>query len=727
MSDRNIRILSVTYLRGPNLWTYHPALEAVVDIGTLEDCPSNTLPGLYERLTQWLPGLIEHRCSPGVRGGFLQRLQEGTWPAHILEHVTLELQGLIGQRFGFGRARETGQRGVYKVVFRMCEEEVSRACLMAARDLLMAAIDDAPFDLAATLEELQALADARCLGPGTAAIVAAAVERKIPVLRLNTGNLVQLGHGARQRRVWTAETDRTSAIAESISRDKDLTKRLLGACGVPVPEGEVVADADAAWAVAQDIGLPVVVKPSDANHARGVSLELSQEADIRAAFVVAEAEGSEVIVERYIRGDEHRLLVVGGRLVAATRGDSLWLMGDGRSTVTELIETQINSDPRRGEAEELPLETLRLEREPAAQLLLVRQGLTGHAVPASGQRVLIQRSGNMLHDVTDQVHPSIAAAAVLAARIVGLDIAGVDMVAEDIAQPLAAQEAAIVEVNAGPGLLMHLKPATGQPRPVGQAIVQHLFPLGDSGRIPVVGIAGTHGTTMLARLLRRLLQLRGTALGMACRDGLYFGQRQVQGGSCTGWASARRVLFNRAVELAVFENDGADLLTQGLAYDRCQVGVLTRIDAETLLPGMDAPSADYLYKVFRTQIDVVLPGGVAVLNADDELVAQMARLSDGEVIFYASSLELPRVREHLSAGGRAVVAQGEQILLCQQSRVEARVSASCGCATVGLEDVLAVVATAWALDVPPYLMQTALVTFDIDELPATPGATPGNA
>lgn len=291
--------------------------------------------------------------------------------------------------------------------------------------------------------------------------------------------------------------------------------------------------------------------------------------------------------------------------------------------------------------------------------MLARQGLTGQAVPGAGQRVLIQRSGNMLHDVTDRVHPSIAASAVLAARIIGLDIAGVDMVAEDIAQPLAAQQAAIVEVNAGPGLLMHLKPLTGQPRPVGQAIVQHLFPLGDSGRIPVVGIAGTHGTTLLARLLRRLLQLRGTALGMACRDGLYFGQRQVQAGSCTGWASARRVLFNRAVELAVFENDGEDLLSQGLAYDRCQVGVLTRIEAGVSLPGLGVASAEQLYRIFRTQIDVVLPGGVAVLNADDELVAQMAGLSDGEVIFYAGSLEQPRVREHLSAGGRAVVAQGE--------------------------------------------------------------------
>lgn len=720
MSDRDIRILGITYLRGPNLWTYHQALEALVDIGALEDCPSNSLPGLYERLTQWLPGLIEHRCSPGVRGGFLQRLREGTWAAHILEHVALELQGLAGQRFGFGRAREAGARGLYKVVIRMSDEVLTRACLFTARDLLMAAIEDQAFDLKTTLAELQTLADARCLGPGTSAIVAAAMERKIPVLRLNSGNLVQLGHGIHQRRIWTTETDRTSAIGESISRDKDLTKRLLKACGLPVPEGELVADAEAAWAVAQEIGLPVVVKPSDANHARGVSLELTQEADIKAAFAVAAGEGTEVIVERYIPGDEHRLLIVGGRLVAANRGESLWLVGDGQSKVSELIETQINSDPRRGEAEELPLETLRLEKDAAARLLLSRQGLDGDSVPFAGQRVLIERSGNMLHEITDLVHPSFAEAAELAARVLGLDIAGIDLLAQDISRPLQGQEAAIVEVNAGPGLLMHLKPVTGQPRPVGQAIVEHLFPPGETGRIPIIGISGTSGTGLLAQLLRHLLQLKGTALGMACSDGLHFGARQVQKGPCRDWASARRLLLNNGVEIAIFENDGEDLQRQGLVYDRCQIGVLTRIDPETRLLGMEVPDADYLHRLFRTQVDVVLPSGVAILNAEDALVAGMASLCDGEVIFYGQSPESEPLADHLTKGGRAVVAQGEEVLLMTGASVTARIALNPGSAALELDALLAMLAVAWALGESPSLMQTALVTFELEASPQFP-------
>ncbi|CAB1367761.1 cyanophycin synthetase [Denitratisoma oestradiolicum] len=718
MANRTIEILRITPLRGPNIWTYRPALEALVDIGDLEDFPSNTLPGLYERLTAWLPTLAEHRCSVGAPGGFLQRLREGTWPAHIMEHVTLELQNLIGQRTGFGKARETSTRGVYKVVVRSRQEDVTRACLHAARDLLMAAIDDTPFDVPATVARLHELADARCLGPSTASIVDAATERGIPSIRLNDGNLVQLGHGARQRRVWTAETDRTSAIAEGISRDKDLTKRLLQSCGVPVPEGQVVASPEEAWEAAQDIGLPVVVKPSDGNHGRGVSIELSDADEIRAAFAVADAEGSEVIVERHIQGDEHRLLVVGGKLVAATRGDSLWIEGDGESTVAQLIDTQINCDPRRGEAEEFPLEPIVLEREPTTRLLLSRQGLDGDAVPATGQMVLIQRNGNMANDVTDRVHPEVAAAVALAARVVGLDIAGIDLVAEDISRPLDVQRGAIVEVNAGPSLLMHLKPVTGEPRPVGQAIVEHLFPEEDSGRIPIVGISGTRGTTMVARLVGRLIKLSGKKLGMACRDGLYFEHRRVEAGNCSRWSWARRVLLNRSVEAAVFENDGADILAEGLSYDRCQVGVVTRLDQAESLADFDVREPEQVYNVFRTQVDIVLPEGAAVLNAEDPLVARMASLCDGEVIFYASRDGNPVVEEHLAQGGRAVVLREGQMALLRGDTAESMVPASCGSVDVSSEDMLAAVAAAWALDLPSYLIGIGIVTFETDALPA---------
>lgn len=716
--SRHIEILRTTLLHGPSMWTYRPALEAWVDIGTLEDCPSNTLPGFYERLTAWLPGLAEHRCSVGEPGGFLLRLQEGTWPAHILEHLTLELQGLAGQPGGFGRARETSRRGVYKVVVRCPHEELSLACLHAARDLLLAAIEDRTFDVAATIERLHQLADRVCLGPSTASIVAAAAARGIPALRLNDGNLVQLGQGSRQRRVWTAETDQTGAIAEGISRNKDLSKLLLHSCGLPTPGGQIVASAEEAWEVAQDIGLPVVVKPLRGNHGRGISIELRESSEIMRAFQVARQEDDEVLVERCICGDEHRLLVVGDRLVAAARGVQTWIVGDGQATVSALIDQQVNTDPRRGEAERFPLETIDLAREPALRLLLERQGLSAAAIPAAGQRVLIQRHGNVCFDVTDSVHPSFARAACLAARVIGLDIAGIDLLAQDIGQPLESQEAAIVEINAGPGLLMHLQPAEGQPRPVGEAIVEHLFPADQAnddgcGRIPVIGVAGSRGTALTARLIAHLARFNGLKAGLASTQGLFIEHRCIIQGDCSHAATARRLLANPALNAAVFENGSRAILEGGLAYDRCLIGIVTHAGQDEDLSDHDIHEAGQVYKILRTQVDVVLPGGVAILNADDPLLAGMADLCDGEVILCAMDAENPLLKSHVEQGGRAVMARDgglwlitrdDQIRLCRLADIPLiEQGESCS--------VLPAVAAAWFLGIPREEIHSGIETF----------------
>ena len=364
--------------------------------------------------------------------------------------------------------------------------------------------------------------DSLCLGPSTSNIVDAATDRGIPSIRLTEGNLVQLGYGIAQRRIWTAETDQTSAIAEEIASDKDLTKSLLKSCGVPVPEGTLVNSPEAAWEAAQDIGLPVAVKPYDGNHGRGVTLDLSDQASVETAFHVAkEQSGGSVIVEQFIPGNEHRLLVVGKRVVAAARGESAWVVGDGQSTVTALVNAQINTDPRRGEAEELPLSPIEPEKSPEVQLELRRAGLTPASVPAAGRKVLIQRNGNVAWDVTDEVHPTVAAAAALAARVVGLDIAGIDMVLEDCSKPMKSQRGAVIEVNASPGLLFHIKPAVGTPRNVGKAIVEHLFKPEADGRIPVIGITGTQNTGRLARLIAWLVHISGKHVGLACSEGLY--------------------------------------------------------------------------------------------------------------------------------------------------------------------------------------------------------------
>lgn len=729
----DIRLLRVTYLRGPNIWTYRPALETWLDLGELEDHPSHLLPGFNERLVALLPALVEHHCGVGERGGFLERLQTGTWAGHVLEHVVIELLNLAGMPTGFGQTRSTSQRGVYRMVFRARDEHVARTALAAGHRLIMSTINDVPFDLTAAVEQIREKIDDCYFGPSTASIVAAATERGIPHIRLNAGNLVQLGHGARQRRIWTAETDKTSAIAEGIAGNKDLTKSLLKSCGVPVPEGEVVDGPQAAWETALDIGLPVVVKPLDGNHGRGVSLELTERADVEAAFKVAEAEGSDVIVERFIRGDEHRLLVVGGKLVAAARGESLWIVGNGRDSVVQLIDDQLNSDPRRGEAEEFPLETIILDREPAMRLLLERQGLSGDSVPVDGQRVLVQRNGNVAIDCTDDVHPDVAHAASLAARVVGLDIAGIDMVAEDISRPLHAQGGAVVEVNAGPGLLMHLRPAEGMPRPVGQAIVDHLFPEdeddGKSGRIDIVGIAGSVGTHTMARLVAWLLHLSGRRVGLACRDGLFLGNRQIDRSDGARWEAGHRLLMNRSVDAVVIENGAPSVLNDGLAYDRCHVGVVTDLtlaphDA-AVLATHDVHGSDQLAKVLRTQVDVVTTSGVAVLNAADSRIADMASLCDGDVILYAGGSDNHALATHRAAGGRcvylrdgwAVLAAGSAETVC--AHVEHAVRRFTAPANAALpvadpaEVLLASIATAWALGISPELMAAGIETFPV--------------
>lgn len=715
-AKKSIEILRVTHLRGPNIWTYRPIIEAWVDIGELEDCPSNTLPGFYERLNAWLPGLIEHHCSPGVRGGFLQRIQEGTYAAHILEHVTLELQNLAGMRTGFGKARSTSRRGVYKVVFRTRQEQVGREALHAARDLVMAAINDTPFDLDAHVTRLRDMVDDLCLGPSTAHIVDAATSRRIPHIRLTEGNLVQLGYGHAQRRIWTAETDQTSAIAEEIASDKDLTKALLKSCGLPVPEGELVRSADAAWEAAQEIGVPVVLKPYDGNHGRGVSLNLMTKEDVEGAYALAHRKGggSSVIVEKFIPGNEYRALIVGRKLVAAAGGEELYVTGDGISTIDQLADAQINTDPRRGTTEEFPLNVVIPSNTGEIILELQRVGLTPESIPAAGQKVLMQRNGNVALDVTDQVHPSIAQAAALAARIVGLDIAGVDMVLEDISKPLHSQRGAIIEVNASPGLLAHIKPANGAGQPVGKAVIEHLFNGERDGRIPIVGVTGTQRTGRIARLIAWLVHISGKHVGLACDEGLYLDGRQVTPQDSTHWEAGQRLLINRSIQAAVFENPSLTILRDGLAYDKCSVGVVTDARWTESLKHYDINDDEETFKVARTQVDVILPSGTAVLNAADPQVVEMAELCDGQVIFYGLDPQSAPMAEHAESGGRIVFVRDGEIVLAEGPKEVSLMplSALKPAKASQPEMVMAAVAAAWALNIPPELIGAGLRTFE---------------
>lgn len=714
--QKTIEIVRVTHLRGPNMWTYRPVIEAWVDIGELEDYPSNILPGFIDRLCAWLPSLVEHECSPGVRGGFLQRLHEGTWAAHILEHVCLELQNLGGMRTGFGKARETSKRGVYKVAFRTRQPDVGRRALELGRELVVAAINDTAFDMPGGVAELQDMVDSLCLGPSTAHIVDAATARNIPHLRLTAGNLVQLGYGKAQRRIWTAETDQTSAIAEEIAGDKDMTKRLLQACGVPVPQGLLVQSAAEAWEAAQSIGTPVAIKPLDGNHGRGVSLDLCKQVEIESAFALAQREGrsQSVIVEAFISGDEHRLLVVGKDVIAVAKGEALWLIGDGVHTIDELTNQQINSDPRRGDGEDFPLNRVRPRESEEVVLELARVGLDADAIPMAGRRVLMSRNGNVALDVTETVHPTVAHAAALAVRAVGLDIAGVDMILGDCARPMGSQRAAVVEVNASPGLLFHIKPANGPGQPVGKAIIAHLFASQHSGRIPVVGITGSQKTGRIARLVAWLVHISGKHVGLACSEGLYLDSRRVDSGDNTHWEAGERILINRSVEAAVFENTCATILGQGLAYDKCDVGVVTDIGWSPALQHFDVLDEEQCFNVTRTQIDVILPSGTAVINAVASQAQELADLCDGAVIFYARDGDHPALVRHRSAGHKTVFLRDDAVVLAGplQEVVLLRLRQLKPAKAEQPEMVMAAVAAAWALGITPELIAAGLRTFE---------------
>lgn len=723
-----MEIRKVLSLRGPNLWANFPVLEVWVDLGPFADQRSNQIEGFNERMMNWLPSMIEHRCSLGHRGGFFERLRQGTWLGHVLEHATLELQSLAGHDCSFGRSRETAEVGVYQVVVEYEEEAVGRECLATAHRLILAAVRNEPFDVAAEAARLRSFAQHLSLGPSTRGIVEAAKARAIPVRRLNEGSLCQFGYGSRQRRIMAAETDRTGAIAEEIAQDKELTRMLLKSVGVPVPSGRPVDSAEDAWQAAQELKGPVVVKPQDGNQGRGVATNLTAREQVCAAYAAAREESNQVLVEQYIPGNDYRVLVVGNKVVAAARREPAHVVGDGQKTIAELVK-QVNLDPRRGEDHATCLSKLRLDA--VSLQVLAEQGLDPDKVPEAGRMVLIRRNANLSTggtaiDVTDRVHPEIAARAVEAAKVVGLDIAGVDVVACDISRPLDEQGGAIVEVNAAPGLRMHLQPSIGVSRPVGEAIVNLMFPDNDEGRIPIVAVTGVNGKTTTTRMIAHFLKGTGRRVGMTCTDGIFIDERRIDCDDCSGPQSARNVLANPMVDAAVFETARGGILRAGLGYDRCDVAVVTNIgEGDHLgLSGVDTP--EMLARVKRCIVEVVPPEGTAVLNAADPLVAAMAAHCAGAVTFFARDPDHPVIVRHRAAGGRAIFVRNGIVTFADAQREEAIVALDCvpltrhGQIGFHVENALAAIAAALALGIPRETIVTRTESFanDMEKVPA---------
>lgn len=696
-------------LRGPNYWANFPVLEAEVNLGENKDRSSDELPGFNERLKAWLPSLIEHRCSVGERGGFFQRLERGTYLAHILEHVSLELQTLAGSNCGFGRARELEEEGVYRVALQYEEEALGRACLETGRRLCLAAVHDSTFDIAHELNELKELAYDVRLGPSTGAIVRAAKARGIPIRRLNRESLVQLGYGARARRICTAESDRTAAIAETIAQDKELTRELLRAVAVPVPLGRPVADAEDAWNAALELGLPVVVKPRYGNHGRGVATNLTTREQVAKAYATARDESRHIMVEQFIEGLDHRLLVIGDRLIAAAIRQPAQVIGDGQSTITQLVD-EVNQDPRRSDGHSTVLSFIKLDA--IGLEVLAEQGYSPDSIPPAGATVLIRRNGNLstggtATDVTDRVHPDVAARAVEAARIIGLDIAGVDVVATDISRPLEDQRGGVVEVNAGPGLRMHIEPTNGLPRPVGESIVDLLFPPGADGRIPLVGVSGHRGVSQAARWIAYVLAALGHRVGRVGAEGIVVGGRRQRDARDSEWTRTRDVLLNPEVTAAVFEAGVSGIVREGFGADRLQIGVVTWCGPLTDRDLCGLESTEKYVRALRTVVDVVLPTGTAVLNADDPDVAAMAEKCKGGVLFFARGGGSPVVTKHRGQGGRVVLEHSGSILLAEGEETQDLgpwrdvVPAEWHGDPGALDGLLAAVAAGWALGASP--------------------------
>ncbi|HEX2032059.1 MAG TPA: cyanophycin synthetase [Actinomycetota bacterium] len=672
----DLRILQTQVFRGPNYYSYEPAIRLLVDLGPLEDWPSNTIEGFNDALAELLPGLADHSCSLGRPGGFLERLRDGTWLGHVAEHVAIELQREAGTHSYRGKTRSAGAPGRYNVIFGYGEEQVGLAAGKLAVRLVnhLVRAEDG-FDFLGELERLILLAERRAFGPSTQALVDEAHSRDIPYIRLNERSLVQLGQGAYQRRIRATMTSLTPALAVDIAGDKSLTNRLLAAAGLPVPRSEPVRDEDGAADAARRIGYPVVTKPLDGNHGRGVSLDLRNERAVRRGFNKAapESRRGAVVVESYIAGRDYRVLVIGGHMVAVAERIPAHVVADGAHTVKDLVDAA-NEDPRRGIGHEKVLTKIKVDD--GARELLKKQGLTLHDVPAEGRVVYLAATGNLSTggiaiDRTWEAHEENVEIAEEAARVVGLDVAGIDFLTPDISQPVRETGGAIVEVNAAPGFRMHTHPTEGEPQYVAKPVIDLLFPPGTPSRIPIVAVTGSNGKTTTVRMIAHVFERMGRKVGMTTTDGIYIDGRLVRKVDASGPKSATMVLQNPRIDFAVFEVARGGILREGLGYGRNDVAVVTNVTGDHL--GIkDIDSLEQLAEVKRVIVEAVPRSGTAVLNADDPLVADMRRHTRGAVILFSMQERNDLVERWVRRGNKAVVLdrddRGERIVIREGRR-----------------------------------------------------------
>jgi cyanophycin synthetase len=636
----------------------------VLDIEDLEERPSNLIAGFTDRLVEMIPTLHTHRCSEGIEGGFIMRLREGTWAGHIVEHIALELQTLVGTDVGYGKTRSAGPAGVYNVIYSYIEEKVGLEAGRAAIRIVEHLASGSPLDYTEELAALSRILDDVAYGPSTQSIIDKARERDIPALRLNERNLVQLGHGKYQKRIEATVTTMTGLIATDIACDKQLTKKMLEDAGIPVPKGRVVSSLEEAREAAEEIGFPVVLKPLSANHGKGVAINLNSPEEVEQAFDRAMDYSRDCIIERHISGRDHRVLVVNGEVVAVAERMPAHVVGDGSLALQELIDKE-NQNPARGQGHEKALTKIYINEE--TRRLIAEQGLCLESVPAAGQKVWLKytaniSTGGMAVDRTDDIHYENIETAKRAARVIGLDIAGVDMLTSDITLPLEETGGAICEVNAAPGFRMHVHPTVGKPRDVAGAVLNMLFPEGSRARIPIVAITGTNGKTTTSRMLAHILKMSGKKVGLTTTDGLYIDGKRILQGDLTGPWSAQMVLKDPTVDFAVLETARGGILRSGLGYNHCDIGVITNVSEDHLgMRGIE--TLEELALVKSIVIEVVRRDGYSILNAEDPHLVPLAERAKGQLCYFSLDSENEVFKRHIEQGGIGATLRDHSIVI----------------------------------------------------------------
>ena len=663
-----MKIREIRAMRGPNFWSIrrHFLIVMKLDLEEMEDRPSNLINGFGERLEKMFPTMYEHECSEGHPGGFFKRVKEGTWMGHVVEHIALEIQTLAGMDVGFGRTRSTSEHGVYNVVFAYMEEKVGIYAAKAAVRITQSLVDGTTYDLNDDIQKMREIREDERLGPSTGSIVQEAAARGIPWIRLNRHSLVMLGYGVNQKRIQATITSQTGSIAVEIACDKEETKNLLEAANIPVPRGRIIYDEEDLDAAITSIGYPMVIKPVNGNHGRGATINIRSREEAVEALYLAKKISRSVICEKFITGFDHRVLVIDYKFVAAAKRTPAMVTGDGTSSIQQLID-EVNKDPRRGYGHEKVLTAIKVDD--MTNNILLEKGLTLDSVLPAGEILFLKSTANIstggtATDVTDQVHPHNVFMAERIARIVGLDICGIDIMTDDISESISETGGAILEVNAAPGFRMHLAPTDGLPRNVAEPVINMLFPPGTPIKIPIVAITGTNGKTTTTRLMAHIAKTAGHKVGFTTTDGIYIQNIMMQRGDCTGPQSAEFVLKDPTVDFAVLETARGGILRAGLGFHQCDIGIVTNVAADHL--GLkDINSLEDMARVKSIVVEAIMPSGYAILNADDELVSNMAKNLSCNVAYFSMDEKNPLIREHCDKGGLAAIAENGFITICK--------------------------------------------------------------